>query len=351
MTAKREAALAEPPISEQIRKLKKRYGSDLFILGHYYQNQAILQHADIIGDSYKLSVEASRNTARNIVFCGVHFMAESASILCQEGQRVFIPDRDAGCPMADMITPGQFEASFRQIENMAGKAPTPLLYVNSSAVLKAMTGERAGVCCTSSNAELIARSLLAEGDIIYFLPDRNLGWNVGAQLGLHDGEMQLVSDALPPESGKRLYLWDGFCPIHQRFALTDVGNARRRFPGCRILVHPEAPPEVVKAVDGTGSTSQLYRSFEEASAGSILVIGTEIEFVSRLATLRDDVTVVPLAVSRCRNMAKITEKKLLSTLRSMEDPDPPGEVAVGPETAEAAGLALRRMIERVEGSR
>jgi quinolinate synthase len=343
--------LADPPIAHQIQELKKELGRDLFILGHFYQSQAILQHADIIGDSYKLSVEASRNTARSIVFCGVHFMAESARILCQPSQKVFIPDPDAGCPMADMITPAQFEASFLQIEEADGKAPIPLLYVNSSALLKAMAGERDGICCTSSNAAHIARELFAEGKTIYFLPDRNLGWNVGAELGLHEEAMGLVSGAKPPDPGKKLYLWDGYCPIHQRFVLADVENARRRFPNCRILVHPEAPPEVVKAVDGTGSTSQLYRSFREAAAGSTLVIGTEIEFVSRLAILRDDVAVIPLAVSRCRNMAKITEPKLLTVLRSLGDTHPPSEVTVGGEVVGAAGLALRRMIERVEGSR
>ena len=343
--------MADPPIADQIRELKKEQGKQLFILGHFYQSQAILQHADTIGDSYKLSVEASRNTARNIVFCGVHFMAESARILCQPSQRVFIPDHDAGCPMADMITPTQFEDSFRQIEIADGRAPTPLLYVNSSARLKAMAGERDGICCTSSNASHIARELLAEGKTIYFLPDRNLGWNVGAGLGLHGEEMERVSDAEPANPGKKLYLWDGYCPIHQRFTLSDVAKARKRFPDCRILVHPEVPPEVVAAVDGTGSTSQLYRSFQEAPSSSILVIGTEIEFVSRLAALRNDVTVVPLAVSRCGNMAKITEPKLLAVLRSLEDPDPPGEVTVGADVAAAAGLALRRMIERVEGIR
>ncbi len=340
--------IAKSPVLNEIAGIRKRYGENLFILGHFYQNEAVLSQVDIIGDSYKLSVEASRSSARFIVFCGVHFMAESARILCKKEQRVFIPDPDAGCPMADMITPDEFKAAYDLLTDCLGEAPAPVLYVNSSAELKALTGERGGTCCTSSNASLIARSLIEGGQRVFFLPDRNLGLNIGADNGLKKNEMQIMPGKT--DNSAKMYIWNGFCPIHQRFSRSDVEKARKRFPNCRILVHPESTPEVVAEVDGTGSTSQLFRDFEEAEAGATLVIGTEIEFVTRLATLRNDVTVVPLAVSRCLNMAKINEQKLLNTLLSMDTDHPMGEVFVEEKQANHAGKALQRMIDSVENS-
>lgn len=338
-----------PPTREKIARLRKHHDDELLILGHFYQNEAILSQADIIGDSYKLSLEASRSTARHIVFCGVRFMAESARILCGPDQRVYIPDRTAGCPMADMIDPEQFEAAYQEISASAETPPVPLLYVNSSAEIKAMAGKRDGICCTSSNAARIARSLLEENRRIFFLPDRNLGWNLGEELGLEKPQMQIIRPGDHSVGTTKLILWDGWCPIHARFSPDDVESARLRFPGCRILVHPESPPEVVGRSDGTGSTSQLFKTFEAAPSGSVLVIGTEIEFVTRLAALRSDVTVIPLSVSRCRNMAKITEDKLLQTLMSLEENHPGNEVLVKSSVARNARLALERMIQRVEG--
>jgi quinolinate synthase len=343
--------MAENARAAEITELRKKHGPGLMILGHFYERASILSHADIIGDSYKLSVEASRSTARAIVFCGVHFMAESARVLCKESQRVFIPDHEAGCPLADTITPEQFLGCFDRISAVAGEPPVPLVYVNSSAELKSLAGRRDGICCTSSNAALISRSLLREGRRIFFLPDRNLGRNVGEGLELAEEEMSIVSPGSPVSAQARLHIWDGCCPVHERFTLEDVRKARQRFPGCRILVHPETPPPVVRRVDGTGSTSQLFEAFEKAPPGSVLVIGTEIEFVTRLGTLRRDVTVVPLAVSRCRDMGKITEEKLLRTLRSLEEPGPEGEVCVEPDLADGARKALARMIERVESAK
>lgn len=277
-------------------------------------------------------------------------MAESARILCKENQRVLIPDHEAGCPLADMITPGHFLASFGRMSSLPGEPPVPLVYVNSSAELKSLAGQREGICCTSSNAALISRSLLREGRRIFFLPDRNLGRNVAEELGLSETETTIVSAASAANAEARMYIWNGFCPVHERFTLEDVRRARQRFPRCRILVHPETPPEVVRQVDGTGSTSQLFEAFKGAPSGSVLVIGTEIEFVTRLAALREEITVVPLAVSRCRDMAKITEEKLLRTLQSLEEPQPAAEVLMNPELAAGARKALQRMIERVEGA-
>ena len=331
-----------------IRKIKADRGSDLVILGHYYQNSSILSVADRVGDSYGLSVAASRTSARYIVFCGVLFMAESARLLCGESQRVFIPDRNAGCPMADMITPESFRRSLEGLTRSRRDPPVPVLYVNSSAEIKALAGEAEGICCTSSNAELIVRSRLTAGRSVYFLPDRNLGMNVAHKAGLGDEDITLTDENGVSSPTARMILWDGYCPIHLHYSIDDIATARKRWPEARILVHPECLPEVVNASDGTGSTGQLLEMIEKAPTGSTLIVGTEINFVRYAQGLRQDMMIHALGPYFCRNMAKITIEKLLLTLESLNSPSPPTEVRVSEKIIEPARLALTRMIRHTE---
>jgi quinolinate synthase len=338
-----------------ILEAKRKLGSDLLILGHYYQNADNLAVSDVVGDSYQLSVSASRSRARFIVFCGVHFMAESARILCRPEQRVFLPDHGAGCPMAEMVNPQGFEAAMAGLREAWGEPAVPVLYVNSTAELKALAGAAGGVCCTSSNAAAIVRRLLAENRRIFFVPDENLGRNVASQLGL------AVSSWPPEGDGRnlpeaRIAVWRGYCPIHERMLPSDVEWARGRHPGCRVLVHPECTPEVVRLSDGTGSTSQLLRETEGAAAGSTLVIGTEATFVQWIASRHPELTVIPLRDSRCPNMAKITTQRLRETLErllvSASDSSPFADEVIVPAAVRAGALdALRRMIEYTEAAR
>ncbi len=353
-----------------IRRLKERLGCELLILGHYYQNADNLAVADVIGDSYQLSVTASRSQARHIVFCGVHFMAESAAILARPGQRVWLPERAAGCPLADMITPEGFREAMEDLASLWGEAPVPVLYVNSSAELKALAGEAGGTCCTSSNAAAIAARLLGGRRRVFFLPDENLAWNVAVSLGEPAATWQApVSPAAEAGRGAagtrapagelralrsaRIAAWRGFCPIHQCMTVEDVERARADHPGCRVLVHPECSPEVVRRSDFAGSTSQLLKEAQKAGPGSTLVIGTETTFVRWLAANRPGVAIVPLRESGCRNMARITPEKLKAALERLAAPGRPGaeagEVTVPEAVRSGAFQALRRMIDYTEG--
>ena len=341
-------------ILRSILRIKDRYGSRLHISGHYYMEPDVLAVADSIGDSYQLAKKASEGQADYLVFCAVSFMAETGRLLCRVEQRVFIPDPEAGCPLADTIGAESFRGAMRRIEQKLGQAPTPVLYVNSTARVKALVGQAGGSCCTSANAAAIIGSILKEGRRVFFLPDRNLGRNTGSSLGLRTAEMCLLSEnggeqRLAPEV--KLILWDGRCSVHERFSLRDVQAARKRYPGCRVLVHPECTPAVTEAADFSGSTSQLLRAFEQAESGSTLVVGTEINFIRRLQGLRPQVAVHPLRDSRCDDMSRITPQKLLDTLASLDNDDPVHEVFVAREIADPAREALRRMIRRVEKGR
>ncbi len=335
---------------DRISDIKKKLGSDLLILGHYYMHRDVLDAADIIGDSYLLSLKASRTEARYIVFCGVSFMAESARILCKPDQKVFIPEERAGCPLANMITAEYFSESMEELTKQLGAQPVPVLYVNSSAEVKALVGEAGGVCCTSSNAALIVDSLLKSGKRVFFLPDQNLGYNVARSLGISN---QYISSIATGRSNKisestKIVLWDGFCVVHQRFSLQDVRKARSQYPDCRILVHPECLPQVVEAADFAGSTSQLFREAQTAAPGAVLFIGTEINFVQRLQQIKTEVTILPLRDSKCANMAKITMPKLLSTLEGLSEGLSLEEVEVEDDVIHGARQALERMIDFVE---
>ncbi len=305
--------------SEAITAIRREWGSRLLILGHHYQRSAVLEHADAIGDSLELARKAAgQPDAERIVFCGVHFMAESADILSGATQRVYMPETSAGCPMADMATAEQMAAA-RQVLERHGGDWLPVVYVNSSAAIKACCGAWGGSTCTSSNARGVFQWVFDQGKRVFFLPDEHLGVNTAHDLGVPDDAVAVydprqegggLSDAQFASS--RVIVWKGFCIVHQAFSSTQIERLRVELPAARIIVHPEAPKEIVRLCDAHGSTAQIIKYVEAAREGDTIVVGTELNLVQRLAETHAarGVTVKALAPSVCANMARTNERNL-----------------------------------------
>jgi quinolinate synthase len=335
----------------EIIRLKKEYGDRLCILAHYYQPDEVYRLADAAGDSYRLALEASRSPAEHIVFCGVAFMAESARMLIRPEQRVYLPAPDAGCPLADMATAEELETALAALQAVSRRPVAPVVYINSSAAVKAAAGKAGGIVCTSSNAALIVEALTGEGKAVLFLPDMNLGLNTARRLKLTEAQTVVYGRRNPPPrvpDEAVMFVWDGFCNVHARFQAQDVRKAKNLYPYAKILVHPECPGEVVALADYTGSTAGIIKECGKAAAGEVLFIGTELNLVNRLAAGRSDVKIFPLRKSGCVNMNKTTPEKLLETIRLIASPPSPREVSVPPAESALAARALRAMIELVE---
>ena len=339
-------------ISARIEDIRKKYGSDLVILGHHYQADEVVDHVDIVGDSLELARRIPDIEARNIVFCGVFFMAESASLLARPGQRVFLPDHSADCAMARMAKAEDVEKVLEKLA-ASGRKVVPLAYVNSSLAVKAVVGRFGGAVCTSSNAKVMLEWAFKQGDAVLFLPDRNLGRNTAKQLGI-PAELQVEIDAagkkLDTEEAKnaRLLLWPGCCPIHEQLMKPAmVDEFHKHFPGCRVLVHPECSPEVVDIADGAGSTAYLIKEAEKAAEAGLepaLCIGTEFHLVHRLMErYADRINIIPLAQATCHDMEKVDENRLLATLEKLESGE--GVVTVDEELKAPARDSLMRMLE------
>lgn len=333
-------------ISRRIKAIREKFGRDLCILGHYYQQDEVIEFADREGDSFALAKAGAETDAKFIVFCGVHFMAEASVILAKPGQRVFLPDMDAGCPMADMASIEDVEDAWEAIAR-AGVAEEflPIVYMNSSAELKAFCGERGGTVCTSSSATRAFDWAMKQGKRVLFFPDENLGRNTALAFGIGLEEISTwnrggANDASIKNS--RVIVWDGYCHVHTLFTVKHVEEARQKYPGCKVVVHPECFPEVVSLADGNGSTAYLKKYAEEAPAGSTVVIGTEINMVSRLARRCTDKKIVPLARSLCPNMFKISLADLCLTLEELGKVN---EVFVPEDIAQGAKIALDRMLK------
>ena len=336
---------------EAIRARKASLGQELLILTHHYQRPEIVSLGDYRCDSFGLSQKAAANReARHIVFCGVHFMAESAAILAQHHQTVQIPDPKAGCLMADMVALEAVEMAWEELAEVIGiKGLIPIVYMNSEAALKAFCGSRGGLVCTSANARLALRWGLSRGEKVFFFPDQHLGRNTGYQLGLAPEDMVVWDPEAPlggnrPETLRRarLILWDGHCHVHTRFQVEHILAMRQAFPDARVVVHPECTAEVVDLADASGSTGFIVKYVQEAPPGATIIIGTEINLVHRLALEYPDRRVLDLAYSLCPNMFKITLDKLLATLDHL------GErhvVMVSEEVRENARVALNRMLD------
>ncbi|WP_228645150.1 quinolinate synthase NadA [Microtetraspora sp. AC03309] len=347
---------SDPALVERARKAKERLGDKLFVLGHHYQRDEVIQFADVTGDSFKLAREAAaRPEAEYIVFCGVHFMAESADILTGDAQKVVLPDLAAGCSMADMATFDQVEECWEALED-AGIADqvVPITYMNSSADIKAFCGRHGGAVCTSSNARRALDWAFEQGQKILFLPDQHLGRNTAVlEMGLslddcvvynpHRPNGGLTRDQL---ENARMILWKGHCSVHGRFTAECVDDVRARIPGVNVLVHPECRHEVVTKADYVGSTEYIIRRLEEAPAGSSWAIGTELNLVKRLARMfpDKDVTFLDRTVCYCSTMNRIDLPHLVWALESLADGEVVNQITVDPDTTHWAKVALDRML-------
>ncbi|MFU2207699.1 quinolinate synthase NadA [Solidesulfovibrio sp. C21] len=336
-------------LAERITAIRRSRGESLAILAHHYQRDAVVAHADILGDSLELSRKVAGLSARDIVFCGVFFMAETAAMLAKEGQRVFIPAPDAACVMSEMA-PASLVATVLNRLSAAGRDVLPLTYVNSSAAVKAVVGARGGSVCTSANAGKMLRWALEQGRGVLFLPDKMLGQNTCDALGVPAGRRHILDIRgggahldLQAAGEAEVLLWPGQCVIHSRFKARDIAAVRKAHPGVKVVVHPECAPETVQAADAAGSTSFIIKYVAEAPQGAEIVIGTEINLVSRLARrYQGEKTIRPLCVSSCSNMAKGTEENLLALLEGLDAAAP---VTVSDDVRVPATAAVTRMLE------
>jgi len=338
-------------IIERIQTLKDRLQENVLILTHHYQRKEIVDLGDFRGDSFGLSQRAAADkAARFIIFCGVHFMAESAEILSQPHQTVQIPALEAGCWMADMADIDTVKEAWEELISITSVASVmPIVYMNSDASLKAFCGRQGGAVCTSSNAPAAFRWGFSQREKVFFFPDQHLGRNTGNQMGVRPEEMILWNPDRPlggntPESIKKakLILWDGYCLVHTRFEVDHVLEMRKRFPEAKIVVHPECTQEVVTLADAVGSTSYIVKYVENAPSNTTVLVGTEVNLVNRLALENPDKKVLDLHYSLCPNMFKINPKNLLQTLEKI------GQVNVVkvPETTKTdARKALNRMLD------
>jgi len=342
-----------PDLAAQVARLKAALGERLVILGHHYQRDEVLAQADFRGDSLKLARDATQTEAQYIVFCGVHFMAETAAVLAQPHQRVLIPDLTAGCYLADTAAAPSVKATWERLEAVLGDADaefTPITYVNSSAALKAFCGRHGGIVCTSGNAGRVVRWALERRPRVFFFPDQHLGRNTARGLGIAAEEMLLWDLHQPAEDeairGAKVILWPGACNVHQRFRPEQVVAVREQYPGIRVIVHPECKAEVVALADSSGSTAQIIEQVAAGQPGSQWAIGTEARLVYRLQWEHPEQRVVPLAevAPYCRSMSQITLQNLADVLESLARGEVVNEVKVDAETARWARLALERML-------
>jgi quinolinate synthase len=346
----------------RIAVARAKLGATTILLGHHYQRDEVIRFADFTGDSYKLSRIAAETDARYIVFCGVHFMAESADILGRTGQQVILPDLNAGCSMADMAEISQVEACWEALEHLGLAQDTiPLTYMNSTAAIKAFCGERGGLVCTSSNAGAAFAWAYARGKRILFLPDQHLGRNTGYAMGIPLDQM-VVWDPWALQIGKsqggqtserlaasRILLWKGHCAVHQRFLPSHVDQVRAKYPGIQVIVHPECRWEVCQQADALGSTERLIKIVEDAPEGQIFAVGTEIHLVNRMArrfaSQGKRVITLDDTGCLCTTMYRISPQHLAWALENLVAGRVVNRIQVRPGVKHWAKVALDRMLE------
>ena len=349
-------APSDPGLVARATAAKAALGDRVFVLGHHYQRDEVIQFADVTGDSFKLAREAAaRPDAEFIVFCGVHFMAESADILTSPGQRVVLPDLAAGCSMADMAVLGQVETAWEQFQDLGiADQVVPVTYMNSSADIKGFVGRNGGTVCTSSNAERALRWAFEQGSKVFFLPDQHLGRNTAVlEMGLTLDDCVLY-DPHKPNGGltaeqlrdAKMILWRGHCSVHGRFTIESVREVRERVPGVNVLVHPECRHEVVRAADMIGSTEYIIKALDAAPAGSAWAVGTELNLVRRLALAHPDKQIMFLdrTVCYCSTMNRIDLPHLVWALEELVAGRVPNQIVVDAGTAHDARVALDQML-------
>jgi quinolinate synthase len=352
------AGMSLEELDARISAARAKLGERLVILGHHYQREDVVKHADLTGDSYGLSVDAQRTSAEFIVFCGVHFMAESADILGRDDQVVILPDHTAGCSMADMADIEQLEEVWEELEEILGDATAqvmPITYVNSTAAVKAFVGERGGACCTSSNAEGVVRWAKSHRPKMLFLPDQHLGryishakldipldkmlvWNPNKRYGGHTPEAIREAEVL---------LWAGHCSVHAQFRPAYVKAWREKHPDINVIVHPECALGVINEADYVGSTAYIINTINQAPAGSKWAVGTEINLVNRLQTLNPDKLVVSVSpfACLCSTMYRIDPEELCWVVENLAEGRVVNQIEVPANVKAGARLALSRMLE------
>ena len=347
--------LSDEEMDRRIGAARAALGRRVVILGHHYQRDEVIKFADYTGDSFKLAGQVGAHPdAEFIVFCGVHFMAESADVLSAEHQQVILPDLAAGCSMADMAEPEQLEMCWSDLEQMGQRSIVPVTYINSAASIKAFCGERGGVVCTSSNAAATLKWAWARGEQILFLPDQHLGRNTAYALGVPLDQMVVwdpneIWGGLEPEAVKRarIILWKGHCSVHTRFTVRQIENLRAQHPGLRVIVHPEVTWEVVQAADESGSTEHIIKRVTESPEGSIWAVGTEIHLVNRLARQVHPARTV-LSIDQfgclCSTMFRVSPNHLLWTLEGLLEGRVHNRIVVPDDQKYWTKVALDRML-------
>jgi quinolinate synthase len=359
--------MSDDELHERIRIAKEKLGDKLVILGHYYQRDEVVQYADFVGDSFQLANAAlTKPAAETIVFCGVHFMAETADILARPEQHVILPNLAAGCSMADMADEDSVEAAWEQLmalyadEDAAAadgkQSVVPVTYMNSSAALKAFCGRNGGIVCTSSNAATVLEWAFERGRRVLFFPDQHLGRNTAKAMGIPLEQIPMIS-ARKPGLGQeeqtlrdaKVLLWPGFCSVHKRFTVDQIEQARAQYPGVKVVVHPECPMPVVDAADASGSTEKIRKFVEASQPGDVIAIGTEINMVNRLAAQYPDRTIFCLdpVICPCSTMYRIHPGYLAWVLDGLVAGEVRNEIVVPDEIARDAKVALERMLKAV----
>lgn len=342
---------------EAIDALRTSLGDAVTTVGHHYQQETVVRHCDFRGDSLELARRVPHIEAEHIVFCGVYFMGESAALLARPNQQVHLPETSADCVMALMTPAGILKRVLERL-TASGRKLIPLAYVNTSLDVKGVVGSYGGAVCTSANAEQMLRWALQQGDGVLFLPDRNLARNTAGTIGLserdiHQLDVRQRGEAVDVDAANQasLVLWPGLCSIHARFSVDQIAAVRRADPTCKIIVHPECSPEVVRASDAAGSTSYIIKYVESAPAGSHIYVGTEINLVRRLEREHAGrLRVEPLRSSACSHMAKVTPAKLHRTLEQIAN-GTASPVVIDPAVKETARAAIERMLEVCAPSR
>jgi quinolinate synthase len=352
----RYRGLSDEEMDRRIAAAKARLGSRLLVLGHHYQRDEVIKFADFTGDSFRLSRQiGSRAEADYIVFCGVHFMAESADVLSAPHQQVILPDLAAGCSMADMADADDLEVCWQELEAMEVDSVIPVTYINSSAAIKAFVGEHGGIVCTSGNARAVLEWAWKRGERVLFLPDQHLGRNTAFKMGVPLDRMQVwdpheIGGGLTADEAKsaKLLLWKGHCSVHTRFTVQQIALLREQHPGIRVVVHPEVPFDVVQAADDSGSTEYILKAVRGSAPGTVWAVGTEIHLVNRLAhEVAPEKTVLSLDQMGClcSTMFRVSPNHLLWILEELIDGRVHNRIVVPDSQKHWNRVALERMLQ------
>lgn len=346
--------LSDEQVLVELKKIREELGNKVVVLGHHYQQDDVISLADYTGDSLQLAREAAKLDSEYVIFCGVHFMAETADMLTSENQKVILPDMNAGCSMADMANRREIDRAWKYIQESTSEKVIPITYINCDALLKDFVGANDGAICTSSNAEKVITWALKQGEKLLFFPDQHLGRNTCFKLGIPLDEMvvynpNLQFGGLTPEQvqNAKVILWYGYCSVHQGFNAEQVLQIKKKDPEMQVIVHPECSFDVVQAADDAGSTSYIINKIQAAPAGSKFAVGTEINLVNRLAQQYPDKTIVSLSPYQClcTTMYRVRPRWLLESFRSIQRGSPINVINVPIDIKNNSLKAISRMLE------